>query len=316
LFNSQVAACGLPEPRDDHAVAMTKFARECMQKMGEVTRNLEVSLGPDTGELAVRVGLHSGPVTAGVLRGEKSRFQLFGDTVNTASRMESTGMRNRIQCSQATADQLLVHGKERWFVARKELVEAKGKGLLQTYWIYLKDDFASVAPKARSSQSETSSELIFGAMTHYEATGRHDDAVSTLAGGSDAKNKRQTAWIAEVIASSLKQLVVSRSKRKVPKSETDAIRALEESIGFDGRTILEETPPFVPLPDLSQNHVRRDIGSMDLDPVVVEQLYKYVASICSLYKENPFHNFDHCAHVTMSVRKYVHTCSLYTSFSW
>ena len=51
-----------------------------MYRMHEVTRSLEVSLGPDTGDLSVRVGIHSGPVTAGVLRGERSRFQLFGDT--------------------------------------------------------------------------------------------------------------------------------------------------------------------------------------------------------------------------------------------
>ena len=45
---------------------------------------------PDTGELSMRFGIHSGPVTAGVLRGEKSRFQLFGDTVNTGTQLLSS----------------------------------------------------------------------------------------------------------------------------------------------------------------------------------------------------------------------------------
>lgn len=51
-----------------------------MYRMRFLTRKLEVTLGPDTGDLSLRAGLHSGPVTAGVLRGERSRFQLFGGT--------------------------------------------------------------------------------------------------------------------------------------------------------------------------------------------------------------------------------------------
>jgi hypothetical protein len=84
--------------------------------------------------LALRFGLNSGPTTAGVLRGEKGRFQLFGDTVNTAARMESNSERNRIQVSQSTADLLIADGLQHWLTPRKDLVNAKGKGLLQTYW--------------------------------------------------------------------------------------------------------------------------------------------------------------------------------------
>ena len=74
-----VAVAGLPDPRKDHAVAMARFARDILIRMQILTKELEVSLGPDTGDLTLRIGLHSGPVTGGVLRGSRSRFQLFGD---------------------------------------------------------------------------------------------------------------------------------------------------------------------------------------------------------------------------------------------
>ena len=84
--NSTTPSCfpapGLPNPRNDHAQIMASFAASCLDQVKKVTRDLEVHLGPETGDLAMRLGLHSGPVTAGVLRGEKSRFQLFGDTMN------------------------------------------------------------------------------------------------------------------------------------------------------------------------------------------------------------------------------------------
>lgn len=64
---------------------MARFARDCVAKTNELTHSYELTrlLGPDTADLAMRVGLHSGPVTAGVLRGENARFQLFGDTVRS-----------------------------------------------------------------------------------------------------------------------------------------------------------------------------------------------------------------------------------------
>lgn len=55
---------------------MARFSQECVLKFNELAKQLETTLGPDTGDLAIRAGLHSGPVTAGVLRGEKSRFQV------------------------------------------------------------------------------------------------------------------------------------------------------------------------------------------------------------------------------------------------
>jgi class 3 adenylate cyclase len=106
-----VAVAGLPEPMKDHAVVMAKFANDILNVIHKLTCALEVTLGPDTGDLTLRIGMHSGPVTAGVLRGERARFQLFGDTVNTAARMEQAGIKDKIQISQATADYLIAGGK-------------------------------------------------------------------------------------------------------------------------------------------------------------------------------------------------------------
>lgn len=105
--------------------------------MNEIVNSGEIrdKLGDDTSNLMLRVGMHSGPVVAGVLRGEKQRFQLFGDSVNTAARMESNGQMGRIHVSSATADLLRALGKSQWLTKREDLVEAKGKGKMQCYWV-------------------------------------------------------------------------------------------------------------------------------------------------------------------------------------
>jgi class 3 adenylate cyclase len=76
-----VAVTGVPEPQKEHAVIMCRFARDILSRSRYLLKRLETTLGPDTGDLDLRIGIHSGPVTAGVLRGERSRFQLFGDSM-------------------------------------------------------------------------------------------------------------------------------------------------------------------------------------------------------------------------------------------
>jgi class 3 adenylate cyclase len=75
-----LACTGLPEPQAQHALIMARFAMACRSKFRSITKDLEMTLGPGTAELKLRAGIHSGSVTAGVLRGHKSRFQLFGGT--------------------------------------------------------------------------------------------------------------------------------------------------------------------------------------------------------------------------------------------
>lgn len=151
-----VAVAGLPKPRSDHAIVMCRFANDCLHKMKKLTKVLAAELGSDTCDLSFRVGLHSGPVTAGVLRGDKGRFQLFGDTMNTASRMESTGVKDKIQISQETADLLIADGYQNLLTPREDKVHAKGKGIIPTFF------FNSFAGSIVSSGESLPATACFG----------------------------------------------------------------------------------------------------------------------------------------------------------
>ena len=130
-----IAVCGLPDANPEHAVVMARFAQDCLTKMHAVTMDLEATLGTEVVTLSLRIGIHSGAVTGGVLRTQNARFQLFGDTMNTAARMESNGSRGRIHASQETADELIAKGFSDWVTPREEKVVAKGLGEMSTYWL-------------------------------------------------------------------------------------------------------------------------------------------------------------------------------------
>jgi class 3 adenylate cyclase len=115
--------------------------------------------------------LHSGSVTGGVLRGQKSRFQLFGDTMNTAARMESNGKPGRIHVSQQTADELIGKGKASWITQREDKIVAKGKGELQTYW---------VTPRSTTKSAETMSTSFTVTDDNAASTEMDEDATEQI----------------------------------------------------------------------------------------------------------------------------------------
>ena len=128
-----IAVTGIPNPIEDHASLLTQFSFAAREKVREVCAQLDAE-GLDTLKLDMRFGIHSGAITAGILRGTKSRFELFGDTINTASRMESTSVGGKIQVSAETAELIKLDMRGKWLVKRDGMITAKGKGELQTYW--------------------------------------------------------------------------------------------------------------------------------------------------------------------------------------
>src|SRR5512132_3863746 len=125
--DAYMAAGGLPDPMPDHAQAVAELALEM----------LEVAAGrlPDGGPVRLRIGIDSGPVVAGVIGRRKLSYDLWGDTANTASRMETTGVPGCIQVTERTRNLL---GERYRFQERGRIQvkgKGKGKGKMLTYFL-------------------------------------------------------------------------------------------------------------------------------------------------------------------------------------
>jgi len=118
IGDNYMVASGVPTPREDHAEALAGMA-------------LEMIRYAEGSPWSFRIGINSGPAVAGVIGTKKFQYDVWGDTVNTASRMESHGEPGRIQISEATNTLI----KDHYATTPRGPIEVKGKGTLNTWWL-------------------------------------------------------------------------------------------------------------------------------------------------------------------------------------
>lgn len=229
---------------------------------------------------------------------ERSRFQLFGDTVNTAARMESAGKAGRIHVSQKTANCLAAAGKEHWFMHREDKINAKGLGELSTYWIDPKAiEISTKRIKRRSSNPSESKDDDDGdvvdhptlrAATEFENNRYREDACN---GRIAAGEQRLIDWTVKQLLKLLKQIVARRAEC----GQSGTVGVIPQAAAAQTEiNVFEEVKEIIRLPESGKKNEK--IGSkvdpetVQLHPDVTWQLFDYVTSISTLYRNLPFHN--------------------------
>jgi class 3 adenylate cyclase len=131
-----MVAAGVPGARTDHADAIADLALAMLEILA--ARNEATGA-----TLRLRIGIHSGPVIAGVIGKSRFLYDLWGDTVNVAARMESHGEAGKIQVSDATKRLL----SDRFSLSDRGIVSVKGKGEMNTYWLHDRAVAAGLQPQ-------------------------------------------------------------------------------------------------------------------------------------------------------------------------
>lgn len=214
--------------------------------------------------------------------------QLFGDTMNTASRMQTTAKVGKIHVSQEFAELLTKSGRPNWTKPREESVQAKGLGVLKTYWL---------------SASVSASD--------YDGSSRRDETQSSEI---CTKEDRLLDWTVDTLITILSRVAAYHSASAL--SQSADLKLLGAKTGTD---FLSEVQEVVIMPDLQDLGAKTSTKGLGIDVAI--EMKAYVSRIAGMYRKNHcesfvpilmlailtililVHNFEHASHVLLSVTK-------------
>ena len=128
IGDSYMAVSGLPSPVHNHAINAVNAALDILAFINQLKARKSAGQEPF---FEVRIGLHSGPVVAGIIGVKKFAYDIWGDTVNTASRMESSGEAGKVNISETTYEKV----REHFHCVNRGKIEARGKGEMEMYFV-------------------------------------------------------------------------------------------------------------------------------------------------------------------------------------
>ena len=218
-----------------------------------------------------------------------------------------------IQISQETANLLMEAGKESWVVPREDLVEAKGKGKLQTYWL----KWSSGTDGDSVGNSKTAESLGRSSPDHTgpiaPLTDVMPEAISFVSKAGQRmtldprelpeKIARLVDWNVDLLIILLKEVEAKRLSSRSVADHRDKMARLEYHYMSKNDLVITEAREDIEFPEYSHEPLQHDPRFITIDSEVQRQLRHFLLCIATMYPANPFHNFEHCSHVTLSVSK-------------